>query len=355
MAQLRVVLAGILTFALFSWQNAPHSSTLNTHADVVHGDDACPQRCGTSTVHVPAVCSHRGAGSTHFEEGSLEGVRALLRDGVVCFDMDFFVSADGQLVVGHPKHLQQRLRLTDAAHVQEMTHLQLAAAARELDAPRPPLFAELLEVVAARAGAWLTAEPKGSRALRATTLRSAALSAHRAGMGDRLAFVMPSDGVLARQLDGLAGPRVALAMPIKSSFAQVRGAAARAERLHLHSRTAQGSVLFALWMPSWDVLCRARAAAEHAAGAAASDWRMRTAISWVVDTPEGLGQALVHGVAAVVSNKPLEMAAAMAGTAAAHGCKVREPVRAQERASTNLGLWPGGTSLPPPPWQVAAH
>ena len=355
MAQLRVVLAGLLTFALFSWQNAQNSSALGAHTDVVHGDDACPQRCGTSTVQVPTVCSHRGAGSTHFEEGSLEGVRALLRDGVVCFDMDFFVSADGQLVVGHPRHLQQRLGLTDAAHVQEMTHRQLAAVSREVGAPQPPLFADLLDVVAARAGAWLTAEPKGARALRATTLRSAALTAHRAGMGDRLAFVMPSDGVLARQLDGLAGPRVALAMPIKSSFAQVRGAAARAERLHLHSRRASGDILFALWMPSWDVLCRARAAAERASGAAASDWRMRTAVSWVVDTPEGLGQALVHGVAAVVSNKPLEMAAAMAGTAVAHGCKVLDSVQAQVRANTNLGLWPGGTSLQPPPWQAAAH
>ena len=368
-ARLRVALAGLLTFALFSWQNTQRSSAASG-ARAGAADDVrheCPQRCGAAPIRVPAVCSHRGAGSAYFEEGSLEGVRALLRDGVACFDMDFFVSADGLLVVGHPSHLQQRLGLTDVARVHELSHRQLVAAARRRDAPSPPLFGELLEVVAARAGAWLTAEPKGARAARAATLRSAALVAHRAGLGDRLALVMPADARLARQLDGLAGPRVALAMPIKSSFARAPGgAAARAARLHLHAHRAGGvggGRLFELWMPSHDVLCQARAAAQRAAGAAVSDERLRSAVSWVIDTPESLGHALVHGVAAVVSNKPLQMAAALEEAAAARGCKLRVRARAQGQGqglgqggiSTSGGLWPGGTLLPPPPWRAAAH
>jgi glycerophosphoryl diester phosphodiesterase len=125
----------------------------------VQSEDLNPSGEGCPLSRLPHVCSHKAGGSVH-DEGSLEGMTALLAGGIDCFDMDVITTSDDVLLVGHPGYLRHKLELDN--DVSAFTHATLQQRMELAQGPKIPTLDDIVShLQQGSAKAQLSLELKG--------------------------------------------------------------------------------------------------------------------------------------------------------------------------------------------------
>jgi glycerophosphoryl diester phosphodiesterase len=254
----------------------------------------------------------------------MSAIRQLRRRGVVCFDIDVFISGDDLLVVGHPANLARRLGLRDVPALTRLALTDIQAAASGgvvLHEPgaEPTVISlqQLLREVRELDIRLVSIEPKDRAcssmglarlmgAIAASGLESvvalslfpecepfldAAAAMHGCTRSDRLAARPILIGLAVRSPMWRA-PETR-GTPIESVGVQP----SRIDGVATCSAAANASVRFAFSFPAHDAVSHASLGRSRA--------HRQSVVAWVVDdveTAQRMARARVH---AIVSNRPL--------------------------------------------------
>lgn len=301
-----VALLFLLVVGMLAWQQ-PRLEPWPLEAHMVPKDMCLAARAAQ-------VCAHRPDGVTEDpllpnagRSGLLHNLRHLMRVGVRCLEVDLFITADKQFIVGHPGVLRSRLGLPSgsltASEVLSIGHTA-PPPSTYIDDGSPQAggifmpLTDLLEFVASHAAT-----------LSLVTLEMKDDAQRLSSMEHLIALLLqhPSSNALLRVVV------VSVDLPDVARMLQMRGVQAA---FIVRDRDGEQAAALALqranhityWMPSVLLSPEWFAAARSTA---------RRLVVWTVDTDAQLLQALARGASYIVSNRPVAMQDSLRQLAAA--------------------------------------
>jgi glycerophosphoryl diester phosphodiesterase len=267
----------------------------------------------------PLVCSHK-AGGSKYPEGSLEGVAALIAEGIKCFDVDVCTSTDGSLFVGHPGYLRTTLGIDEKRDVSEFTWAELLDRAKKRETRILVPLKDFFGMMHKNKHVQASLELKGP-AMSTVALRKFVSIAQEQGVEDQVAVILPPGKRLEHELKDIYANRES-----KQATQIVRSAVGFSWRTFGQFVNEENSEMmpedpellqhlseFDMWMPPISMLqniwlTRVAHNADSLKDKSVSPGSRRENMAlWIVDDEASARKAIEFGAGSVISNDPLRM------------------------------------------------